>query len=74
MYVLNIEDLSHLGGSMGTEYTTSTYQYYKKQDNAVKAAEKLYENKIDWKKKGSTLCSGDLSWVMFTIEEIKTED
>ena len=74
VYELISEDLSHLGGPMGTEYTTeSSLGLFSGEDGlekAKKAAEKHYGGKIKWSKdkypEGS-LCSGDLRYVMYHI-------
>jgi hypothetical protein len=81
MYKLTSENLSNLGGPMGSEYTTTNWEKYFKTIPAAKAyAEKDYSksekrSKIKWTRgdvRGS-LTSGDLSWVMYDIEPVKCE-
>lgn len=74
VYDLINENLSHLGGRMGTEYTTdeSMGLFYKKED-AKLAAEKHYGKKIKWKRSEDGISSGDLLYVEYHIikKEIK---
>ena len=71
IYVLQLEDLSHLGGPMGTEYTTSKYEYFHDIEKAKQFAEKHYGKKIIWKKDGRSITSGDLLWTMYKISKLK---
>ena len=71
-YELVSENLTNLGGMMGTE---STYDNWRKPftnvKDAKKYAEKDYGKKINWRKSGTDFCSGDLSYVMYHIKELK---
>lgn len=78
IYELVSEDLTHLGGRMGTEYTTENWHYLFETIGAAKAyAEKDYryqkETPIQWYHSiGSHYdCSGDLHYVMYTIKPVK---
>ena len=77
MYTLISENLTNLGGPMGSEYTFDNYRKsFLKLETAINFAEKEYGKEIIWKKDDKTgeLCSGDLSYVMYTIKPIKFED
>lgn len=72
MFTLTIEDLTHLGSSMGTEYTTSDEYHFSSIDAAKRYAEKHYNGsrgKIQWKGK-TRLTSGDLGYVMYSIKPL----
>ena len=75
IYMLTSEDLSHLGGPMGSEYTTTNYvKPFEDLEAAQEYAEKEYKRgKITWTKdkKKAKWCSGDLAFVMYNIEEVK---
>ena len=78
IYALESENLTGLGGRMGTEHTTTNWiKYFSSIDFAKKYAEKHYKiwNKepIKWKKDGKEIISGDLGFVMYIITEIKLE-
>jgi len=81
MYELRSENLTHLGGPMGSEYTTTNWRkFFKSLDGAKECAEKDYADHkgsvpLKWTKndKGK-LSTGDLGYVMYHIKEIKTED
>ena len=76
MYQLISENLTNLGGPMGSEYTYDNYRKsFLKLSNAKKYAEKEYGSEIEWiEKKNGGLRSPDLSYVMYHIEEIKFID
>lgn len=80
MFVLTAEDLTGLGGPMGTERTvTVLMEYFKSVDNAKQFALKHYQRNrpgetFKWEKRGSKWTSGDLMFVMYDIEPIKTKD
>lgn len=76
MYQLVSENLSNLGGRMGTEYTTVNFRkFFKTFEGAQKAAEKDYKKKIKWKKvKTGVWRSPDLAYVMYHIKLVETED
>lgn len=72
MYVLKSENLSHLGGPMGSEYTTTNWRkFYKKSKNAKLFAEKDFGKKIKWIKKKEGWRSPDLLYVMYHINKVK---
>lgn len=79
MYQLIAEDLSHLGGPMGSEYTTEMFRrFFTTLDKAKEAANRHYNRDmkrgpIKWEKDGRGVTSGDLSWVMYTIKLVKAE-
>ena len=84
MYELVSENLSGLGGPMGTERTWTNWRKFFKTVKAAKnAAESDYGKPIEWsQKKGPTrnfkpidlTCSGDLRYVMYHIVEVKCEE
>lgn len=81
MYQLISEDLTHLGGPMGSEYTTTNYRkFFNKLSIAKAFAEIEYQKvskkrkRIKWSKTHGEWCSGDLLHVMYTIKKIKVED
>jgi len=76
MYEVESENLSSLGGPMGTEHTTTNWRkYFLDLINAKSFCEKDYGKKIEWKRKGHNgACSGDLLYVMYNIRKIKIED
>jgi hypothetical protein len=62
------ENLSHLGGPMGTEYTTTNYSKpFKSIEKAKKFAEKEYGNELKWLATDKGLRSEDLGYVMYYI-------
>jgi hypothetical protein len=68
------EDLTSLGGPMGTEHTTVIFtRYFTDVGKAKAAAEKHYGAPINWKRREGAVTSGDLRWVMYTIDRIKVE-
>jgi hypothetical protein len=89
MYALVNEDLSHLGGPMGTEYTTmGAPRYFHTLVEAKAAAQKHYhdwmecstkvltwvhEHNYDEKPTEGRLRTADLGWVMYHIEPVKAE-
>jgi hypothetical protein len=75
MYELKSVNLSHLGGPMGSEYTTTNWRrYFKTLKGAKNAADKDYGKKIDWKKTDGEIHSGDLLYVKYEIKELAIED
>ena len=75
MYKLVSENLTNLGGPMGTEYTFDNWvKYFHSIKNAKKHAENDYGEKIDWKKTKKRTHSPDLGYVMYQIYPIKFED
>ena len=73
LYSLTSEDLSHLGGYMGTEYvTTNSIKYFTTVDLAKAYALKDYrktDKNLNIKWRGNF--SGDLLWVSYNIKKIK---
>ena len=74
------ENLSHLGGPMGSEYTTTNFRkFFKSVDEAKKYAEKDYKknraNPIKWEvgyvQDDERITSGDLGFVMYEITKIE---
>lgn len=78
MFVLQSENLTQLGGRMGTEYITTNFRKYFKSLKAAKAyAEKDYGKKLIWwfkHKKKKEWETDDLGHVMYNINKIETED
>ena len=79
IFTLICEDASHLGGSMGTEYTTLLWtKIFTDKDKAKEYAKKkvgkgrgLYDDDEDrWQKNGRELC-WDSGPYIFTIKEEK---
>jgi len=64
VYEAVAEDLSHLGGPMGTEYTTrkslGLFEHWK---DAKAACEKHYKGPLEFKRNRTE----DLGWVMYHI-------
>ncbi len=81
IYILESNDLSTVGGPMGSErITTNFVKYFYSIDNAKKYAEEDYFNyyagdeSIKWKKTPHGITSGDLRSVEYNIEKTKIED
>lgn len=77
MYSLTSENLSGLGGSMGTERTWANWvKYFNSIKEAKAYAEKDYTGGRDlvWSRTSAGYCSPDLGYVMYWISKIKTED
>lgn len=83
MFELTSENLTGLGGRMGTDRTSINWRkFFSTVPLAKAAAEKDYGKLIVWDpKKGPTAnlkpidldCSGDLGHVMYHIREVKVE-
>lgn len=83
MYELESENLTGLGGPMGTERTwTNWRKFFSTVEAAKEFAEKDYKRPINWSaSKGPTCngipidlaCSGDLGFVMYHIRCVKVE-
>ena len=83
MVRLTSENLSNLGGSMGTEYTYDNWvKYFTTVAKAKAYAEKDYRKgeigfrgdplpAIRWTGRDRTWSSGDLRWVMYHIATVK---
>ena len=76
MYELVSENLSNMGGPMGSEDTTTTNfrKLYKKITAARTAAEKDFGSKLKWTKTKDGERSPDMGFVMYHINKLKTED
>jgi len=75
MYELNSENLTALGGPMGSsEHTWSNFRkYYSTMELAKEAAEKDYGKKLQWIKTKTGFRTKDLGYVMYHIKELKVE-
>lgn len=76
VYMLTATDLTHLGGPMGSEYTKVIFNKpYKNLSKAKAAAEKDYEQPIEWQNQESNKfwTSGDLGHVTYDIRKITVE-
>ena len=81
IYELRSENLTHLGGPMGTEYTYDNWR--KHFDNLKKAkdyAQKDYDKnrpdenkKLEWQKTKTGIRTDDLYFVMYHIDRVKVE-
>ena len=76
MYELESENLTGLGGPMGSESISTNFRrYFKSLASAKKFAEKDYGGKIPWHTgRGDKIHSGDLGHVMYHIRLIRTVD
>ena len=88
MYVLISENLTGLGGPMGTEETWENWRrHFKRPESAKEAAQKDWEKQTSgkvlaehhlpkelvWIKEGSGFRTEDLHWVMYHIRKIRVE-
>jgi hypothetical protein len=88
MYVLVSENLTELGGAMGTERTYENWRrHFKQLDSAKTAAQKDWDKQatgkvlaehglskeLDWIKEGSGCRTADLHWVMYHIKKLRVE-
>lgn len=74
VFELKSENLTNLGGPMGSEYTTTNWRkLFETEEAAKKYAEKNYGRKIKWVKSGKHTRSPDLSYVMYHIKEVKVK-
>ena len=74
IYKLVSENLTSLGGPMGTENVTDNFvRFFDSIDKAKSAAVKDFGDDIKWKRKGKNVSSGDLLHVMYDISPIKVE-
>lgn len=76
-YRLVSENLTHLGGPMGTEYTTTNWtKYFSSFDKAKTYARKDYKGDKDWNwlKEKIGVRSPDLGYVMYHISPVKVEN
>jgi hypothetical protein len=80
-YVLKSENLTHLGGPMGTEYTYDNWmKYFSDPDKAKAYAEKDYQKEtsskktLRWLKEGKGFRTEDLLFVMYHVHPVEIED
>lgn len=72
VFILTSENLTKLGSTMGTEYTYDNFtRLFETIDAAKKYAEKDYGGPIKWSRGKNKSNSGDLGYVMYTIEKTK---
>lgn len=80
MYSLMSENLSGLGGPMGSEHTTTNWvKYFFTKGNAKVYAERDYKENggtedIKWVRTNNGIRTQDLGFVMYHIDEIVVED
>lgn len=68
------EDLSHLGGPMGTEYTTTeSMGIFGSLDRALNTCEKDFGKPIKWRKTHKGQSSPDLGYCMYHVKERKVK-
>ncbi|QGH72881.1 MAG: hypothetical protein [Podoviridae sp. ctrTa16] len=74
IYELISENLSNLGGRMGTE---STFNNFSKPFSTIEKAKDYavadYGNAINWSRTKRGLCSGDLMYVMYYINKVEID-
>ena len=74
MYCLISENLTGLGGAMGTEKTWNNFErFYKTLKKAKAEAVKDYKKPLRWIKTKTGLRTEDLSYVMYHIDKIVPE-
>jgi hypothetical protein len=78
IWKLKGEDLTGLGGSMGTDKTEIIFEeYFESLTDAQNFAEKHYnkgkkeKDKIKWVREEKGFTSGDLRWIMYDIAPLK---
>lgn len=70
IYEASAEDLTHLGSSMGTEYTTTeSLGVFSTAKKAQGACEKHYGKPLKWKREKHGWRTDDLGHVMYDIRE-----
>jgi hypothetical protein len=71
IFYLTSENLTNLGGPMGSEYTYSNWSKpFETLEKAKAYAVKDYKGEIKWTENSyGELSSGDLNWVMYHIKE-----
>ena len=76
MWELVSTNLTGLGSRMGTERTWTNFRkHFKSLNNARLFAEKDYGKSLIFRKTGITgYTTGDLNYVAYTINKIKSED
>jgi len=74
VFELRSENLTGLGGMMGTERTWTNFRkFYSTAELAIEAAEEDYSDEIKWYKMKTGFRSSDLGHVMYHIKEVKLE-
>jgi len=82
IYELESENLTKLGGPMGTERTSTNWRkFFNSIDNAKKFAQKDYnknskreDTKLKWTEEEDHIRTDDMGFVMYYIRVVKTED
>lgn len=75
IFRLRVDDLTGLGGSMGSEAVREKYsKYFSSAHEAKRYAEKDYGKQISWIKDRDRIHSGDLRYIMYIITQLKIED
>ena len=75
MFELVSENLTGLGGRMGTERTWTNFRkHFNSAANAKRHAERDYGKPIKWTKTNRGWRSPDLLHVMYHVKPLKTED
>lgn len=68
LWELVSEDLTHLGGPMGTEYATEIFRRkFYTLEGAKRFAQEDYSGEIEWKRDRKGWTSGDMGHVMYEI-------
>lgn len=78
-YILENEDITNVGGPMGSSTSTRYRKYFKDLANAKSHAVREYVVKtgnpaFKWKRGNGQWSSPDLGYVMYTISKIEWED
>jgi hypothetical protein len=74
VYELVSENLTGLGGPMGTENITDNWRKtFSTLDKAKKYAEKDYGKPLSWNRKNGRVESDDLGYVDYIINRVKIE-
>lgn len=74
MFEVISENLTGLGGPMGSERTWTNWRKFTESKKKAKSiCEEDYGEKIEWIKEGRKLRSDDLSYVMYHIKPVKVE-
>lgn len=78
VYIATYEDLTHLGGTMGTEYTVTKFLgVYSSPDTAKTGCNSHYNKKmvgkINWIRDGNGLRSPDLGFIIYYIKKYEVK-
>ena len=72
IFQLRSENLTNLGGPMGTENTFDNFNKpFQTLESAKAYAEKDYGKPIEWIQEKNYVRSPDLAWVMYHIKEVE---